>query len=134
MVVPLEVEKMRILMTVLCVIACYAGSVSGDETPCPSIPAEQAVIQFDTKLGVVTFLHQMHADLGSTQCTTCHHTFKAEEGPIKRCHECHGKDTADAPKAKTAFHTRCIGCHEYTVEQGDQAGPLKKKCKLCHIK
>jgi hypothetical protein len=105
--------------------------VSGDE---PAIPAEQAVIQFDTKLGVVTFLHQMHAGLSSTQCTTCHHTFKAEEGPVKPCHECHGKDTAEAPKAKTVFHTRCTGCHEYTVAQGDQAGPLKKKCKLCHIK
>jgi hypothetical protein len=33
-----------------------------------------------------------------------------------------------------AFHARCTGCHQYTVEGGQHAGPLKKKCKLCHIK
>ena len=121
----------RGLIVILCVLACSAGMVMAEEA---TITTDKAVIEFETKLGVVTFRHLMHADLSFTECTTCHHTFKPEEGPVKPCHECHGKDTADAPKAKMAFHTRCIGCHEYTAAQGDQAGPLKKKCKLCHIK
>jgi secreted trypsin-like serine protease len=115
-------------------LAWYAGNAAGEE---PVIPAEQEVIEFQTRLGVVTFRHQMHASLSATECTTCHHTFKAEEGPVKPCHECHDHDKKsadDAPKVKIAFHTRCIGCHEYTAAQGDPAGPLKMKCKLCHVK
>ena len=123
---------MRVTLMLLAVFAA-APVLVGAETP--QIPADQAVIQFDTKLGVVTFQHQKHADLSFTECTTCHHTFKPEAGEtVKPCHECHGKDAADAPAAKSAFHTRCTGCHEYTVSQGDPAGPLKKKCKLCHVK
>ena len=124
---------LRLFMLILA-LACHAGNVAGEE---PVIPPEQEIIEFQTKLGVVTFRHQMHAGLGSTECTTCHHTFKAEEGPVKPCHACHEHDQAsadEAPKAKTVFHTRCIGCHEYTAAQGDPAGPLKKKCKLCHVK
>lgn len=115
-------------------VACCAGYAAGEE---PAIPSEKEIIEFQTKLGVVTFRHQMHASLSATECTTCHHTFKAEAGPVKPCHACHDHDKKsadDAPKVKTAFHARCIGCHEYTAEQGDPAGPLKKKCKLCHVK
>lgn len=124
---------MRTLFPILMLLIAYAGSAVTEELP---IPADRATIQFDTKLGVVTFLHQKHADLSFTECTTCHHTFKGEAGEaIKPCHECHGKKKgAESPAAKTAFHTRCIGCHEYTAEKGEQAGPLKKKCKLCHVK
>lgn len=115
-------------------LACCAGNAASEE---PVIQTEQEVIEFQTRLGIVIFRHQMHASLSATECITCHHTFKAEEGPVKPCHACHEhtkKSADDAPKAKTVFHTRCIGCHEYTAEQGDTAGPLKKKCKLCHVK
>mgnify|MGYP001817673128 CR=1 FL=1 len=123
---------MRTLFLILTLLFGYAGSAFTGELP---IPADQATIQFTTKLGVVTFLHQKHADLSFTECTTCHHTFKGEAGEsIKPCHECHNKKGAESPAAKAAFHTRCIGCHEYTAEKGEQAGPLKKKCKLCHVK
>ena len=123
---------MRVIPMMLAVFATATGVVMAEE---PQIAPDKAVIQFDTKIGVVTFMHQKHADLSFTECTTCHHTFKAEPGETaKPCHECHNKDSADAPAAKKAFHTRCIGCHEYTVSQGDTAGPLKKKCKLCHVK
>jgi hypothetical protein len=123
----------RFFMMML-VLACCAGNAASEE---PVISPELAIIEFQTKLGTVTFRHQMHAGLGATECTTCHHTFKAEEGPIKPCHACHEHDAEsadDTPKAKTAFHTRCIGCHEYTTGQGEPAGPLKKKCNLCHVK
>lgn len=125
--------NLRLFMLMLA-LACHAGNVAGEA---PVIPSEQEVIEFQTKLGVVTFRHQMHAGLSSTECTTCHHTFKPEEGPVKPCHACHEHDkvsAGEAPKAKTIFHSRCIGCHEYTAAQGDPAGPLKKKCKLCHVK
>jgi hypothetical protein len=123
---------MRVILMLLAVFAVSSGQAVAEE---PQIPADKAVIQFDTKLGVVTFLHQMHADLSFTQCTTCHHTFKAEAGEaVKPCHACHEHKKAETPDAKTVFHTRCTGCHEYTVSQGDPAGPLKKKCKLCHVK
>lgn len=118
---------MRLLMIILVLFACNAQA---DE---PVIPAEKAVIEFDTGVGVITFNHQLHSDLSFTECTTCHHTLKPGE-PVKTCHECHHDESPDAPRSKKAFHTRCIGCHEYTAEKGEQAGPLKKKCKLCHVK
>ena len=51
---------MRILILILSFMLGYSGSALGDEAV---IPADKAVIQFDTKLGVVTFNHQMHSDL-----------------------------------------------------------------------
>jgi hypothetical protein len=123
---------MRVILMVLAVFAAVTGVAMAEE---PQIAPDKAVIPFDTKLGVVTFNHQKHADLSFTECITCHHTFQGEPGEtVKPCHECHDKDSADAPAAKKAFHTRCIGCHEYTASQGDTAGPVKKKCKLCHVK
>lgn len=99
-----------------------------------TIPADKAVIHFETKLGIVTFAHQMHANLSITQCTTCHHKSEPTDTTVKPCHECHQHKKTELPKAKKAFHTRCTGCHEYTVAGGQHAGPLKKKCKLCHVK
>jgi hypothetical protein len=98
-----------------------------------SIAPEQAVIEFDTKIGIVTFLHQQHADLSVTECTTCHHTLKPGEA-VQPCHACHNGKAGDELGAKTAFHTRCIECHEYTMGKGEPAGPVKKMCRLCHVK
>ena len=109
---------------------------------CLTIPDDKTVIRFDSKLGDVTFAHRKHADLSITRCETCHHKYQPGDHVMKPCHECHkhkGKsikkvETGEAPKTKDAFHVRCIGCHEYTVAGGQQAGPIKKKCKLCHVK
>lgn len=100
------------------------------------IPDDKAVIQFETKLGIVTFAHQKHSGLTIAECTTCHHKIQPEDTIVKPCHDCHKHDakSKDVLKTSKAFHTRCIGCHEYTAADGQQAGPLKKKCKLCHIK
>jgi hypothetical protein len=98
------------------------------------IPEEKAVIQFETKLGTVTFPHKRHADLKITECKTCHHKSEPDDTVMKLCHECHQHKSKEPSKAKTAFHNRCIGCHEYTAAGGQHAGPLKNKCKLCHIK
>lgn len=122
---------MRRFITLLAGLALLPAAVLAHDL---TIPADKEVIQFDTKLGVVTFLHKMHADLSVTECTTCHHMLKPEDETVQACHACHGSKDGEAPKVKTAFHSTCIGCHEYTVAHGDEAGPQKKKCKLCHVK
>lgn len=122
---------MRLNFFILVMLSVFAGNVTASEI---TIPADKAVIEFDTKLGVVTFKHQMHADLSITQCVTCHHKSEPADTVMKPCHQCHEHDATEVPKASKAFHTRCTGCHEYTVAGGQNAGPLKKKCKLCHVK
>lgn len=121
------------LLKVFIVFFCSlsAGSLLAAEA---TIPPEKAVIQFESKLGTVTFAHQKHADLSITQCTTCHHKAEAADTEMKSCHECHAHESTDPQKASKVFHTRCTGCHQYTVEGGQHAGPLKTKCKLCHVK
>lgn len=103
-----------------------------------TIPKDKAVISFESKRGVVTFNHSLHATVRSIECGSCHHTHKAGEA-IKPCSECHKKKEAAvegfsvlAPKNSKAYHTRCKGCHQYTLEEDKPAGPTK--CKLCHIK
>jgi hypothetical protein len=124
---------LKVFVTIL--FSLLASNVMAEEmTGKMTIPADKAVIQFDTKLGIVTFAHQKHADLSITQCSTCHHKSEPGDTVIKPCHECHQHDSTEPPKASMAFHARCTGCHEYTVAGGHEAGPLKKKCKLCHIK
>lgn len=113
--------------------ALFAGSATAADL---AVPEDKALIQFETKLGEVTFAHKKHADLSITECKTCHHTLQPDDQAIKPCHDCHKHKAKDPepPITKTALHTRCIGCHEYTVASGGQAGPVKKKCKLCHVK
>ena len=125
---------MRLKLFIIALLALFTSIVMAGEL---SIPEDKAVIQFETKIGVVTFAHQKHADLSITQCITCHHEILPADTVVKPCHECHqhkSTKSSEAPKTKIAFHNRCTGCHEYTVAGGQNAGPLKKKCKLCHIK
>jgi len=117
------------IIALLTLFTCHV--IAGELT----IPVDKAVIQFKSKIGLVTFAHQKHAGLSITQCITCHHTLQPADIAVKPCHECHLKKSKEPVKAaKSAFHNRCIGCHEYTVAGGQHAGPVKKKCKLCHIK
>ena len=129
---------MKVKFFTLALLTLFAGNVIAEEVKIPTeevkIPAEKAVIQFKTKLGVITFVHQKHADLSITQCITCHHDYKLSDSKIKPCHDCHLHKKGEVPKVRTVLHTRCIGCHEYTTAAGQHAGPLKHKCKLCHIK
>ncbi len=98
------------------------------------IPAEKETIYFEhSKLGTVTFKHKMHSELDGVDCRFCHHTNQGTGKP-EPCHRCHkGKPQDETPKKIKAFHTRCRGCHQYTVDAGKQAGPVKK-CTLCHVK
>jgi hypothetical protein len=127
---------MRLKVSIIVLLTLLVSSVMADSL---TIPEDKTVIQFPATIGNVTFAHKKHADLSITQCTTCHHKHKPTDTVMQPCHECHKHkvDKADEgvpPRTKTVFHTRCIGCHEYTVASGGQAGPVKKKCKLCHVK
>lgn len=122
---------MRSKIFIMFLFSLFVGNVMAGEI---SIPEEKEVIKFDTKLGIVTFAHKKHADLSITECSTCHHDLELNDTVVKPCHECHQHKSKEPAKAKTAFHNRCTGCHEYTVAGGQNAGPLKKKCKLCHVK
>lgn len=99
------------------------------------IPTDKEVIVFEhSMLGPVTFLHKMHSGLDDVNCETCHHTTQGGSEP-EDCHNCHKPKEAqgEAPKSIQAFHTRCRGCHQYTVDSGKHAGPVKK-CTLCHVR
>ena len=127
---------MQLRIYIIVLLSLFIGNATAEEL---TIPPDKAVIMFNTKLGDVTFAHAMHAGLSTTECKTCHHELQPDDAVIRPCHECHKHKSkeakqAGAPKTKTAFHTRCIGCHEYTVAGGEKAGPVKKKCKLCHVK
>ena len=132
---------MRSFVLLLALFSIVISNASADNANLVS-PQEKNVIKFPVKIGDVTFAHQMHAALTSTDCKTCHHKIEPADTVVKPCHECHkhkGKKIkevkeGEAPKTKDAFHVRCIGCHEYTVAGGGHAGPVKKKCKLCHVK
>lgn len=121
---------MRTLLFILAGLF-LSGLVTAQEL---TIPSDKELVQFETKLGTVTFKHKMHADLSTTKCADCHHKLQPGDETVKACSACHGEGMPEAPKVKKAFHTTCIGCHEYTVSQGEEAGPIKKKCKLCHVK
>lgn len=124
---------MRLIAAMVSLLAVFVGNVIADDLV---IPDDKYIIVFDSKLGDVSFAHRKHAGLTITRCITCHHMYQPADTVMKPCHDCHKHkaDDADPPKTKTALHTRCIGCHEYTVASGVPAGPVKKKCKLCHIK
>jgi hypothetical protein len=104
------------------------------------IPDDKAVVQFETKTGVVTFNHALHATLRTSNCESCHHTHEPG-APFQPCSDCHKKKKATevpgfsvvAPKNTKAYHLKCKGCHQYTLKELEKpAGPTK--CKLCHIK
>ena len=124
---------MRFNRVMIVLIVVYATAVPAMEMV---IPDHKSVIVFDSKLGDVPFAHRKHAGLSITSCTTCHHKHLPTDTAVKPCHDCHKHKAGDddPPKTKTALHTRCIGCHEYTIASGVPAGPVKKKCRLCHVK
>jgi hypothetical protein len=105
-----------------------------------TIPDDKAVLQFQAKIGLVTFNHFLHATLRTNECESCHHTHEPG-APFQPCSDCHKKKkktpvvgfSVVAPKSSKAYHLKCKGCHEYTIKELEKpAGPTK--CKLCHVK
>lgn len=118
---------MRGLLTIVLLLIC-SSTMSAEQ-----IPPGKEILYFDrSKMGVVTFMHKMHSTLEGVNCTTCHHTSRGKGQP-EDCHNCHQPvPQGEVPESGAAFHTRCRGCHQYTVDAGKKAGPVKK-CTLCHI-
>jgi len=118
---------MRALLTSLMLLGCSIA-IGAEQ-----IPPDMEILYFDrNKMGVVTFMHQMHSTLDGVNCITCHHTARGDDQP-EDCHNCHQPEPqGDVPESGVAFHTRCRGCHQYTVDAGKKAGPVKR-CTLCHI-
>lgn len=103
------------------------------------IPDDKKVILFKSQFGLVNFFHELHATTRAKECKTCHHMLK-QENVIRPCHECHlaegvippAQQKPVPPSVAKAFHTRCKGCHQYTVQMlYKKAGPVT--CALCHL-
>ena len=131
---------LKAFIFIIPLLSLFAGKVLAEEAAQPiyeilTIPENKEVIEFETKIGIVSFAHKKHASLSTTECMTCHHTLEPADKVVKPCHECHQhKKNTETQDTKSIFHTRCTTCHEYTIAGGQSAGPLLKKCKLCHIK
>ena len=89
-------------------------------------PPETVVLK--AKKGDVTFPHKKHVDEYKVKCRTCHHKMDTDKDKMS-CRSCHGaKKQGDVPKAMTAFHKRCKGCHKKHKPKAPT------KCKGCHKK
>ncbi|MFO7554717.1 MAG: cytochrome c3 family protein [Desulfobacterales bacterium] len=82
----------------------------------------------------VIFDHYVHEII--IGCRVCHHDFNVftnrNEGKGSKCSGCHKKQlTKEIPiPLLTAFHKKCIGCHENYINWGRKSGPLM--CGYCH--
>lgn len=82
----------------------------------------------------VIFDHYLHETI--LQCRVCHHDFNVltnrNEGKGSKCSGCHKQQlTKEIPiPLLTAFHKKCIGCHENYINWGRKSGPLM--CGYCH--
>lgn len=82
----------------------------------------------------VKFDHYLHENI--LRCRVCHHDFNVfsnrNEGKGSKCSGCHKKKlTKEIPiPLLTAFHEKCIGCHENYINWGRKSGPIM--CGFCH--
>lgn len=87
-------------------------------------------VELPAKKGNVVFPHKKHHKELKIKCKTCHH--KMDEVKDKMaCRQCHLKKQFEAPRAMTAFHKSCRGCHIKMKKQGKNP---PTKCKECHKK
>ncbi|MGA7145445.1 MAG: cytochrome c3 family protein [Desulfobacterales bacterium] len=82
----------------------------------------------------VRFDHYLHET--AIRCRVCHHDFNIfsnrNDGKGSKCSGCHKKQmTKEIPiPLLTAFHKKCIGCHENYIRWGRKSGPIM--CGFCH--
>ena len=83
---------------------------------------------------LVRFDHYLHEN--KFRCRVCHHDFNVfsnrNNGKGSKCSGCHKKHlTKEIPvPLLTAFHKKCIGCHENYIIWGRKSGPVM--CGFCH--
>lgn len=82
----------------------------------------------------VKFDHFLHKN--KFRCRVCHHDFNVfsnhNNGKGSKCAGCHKKQLNSKIPVPllTAFHEKCIGCHENYIRWGRKSGPVM--CGLCH--
>lgn len=82
----------------------------------------------------VKFDHYLHEN--KFRCRVCHHDFNVfsnrNNGKGSKCSGCHKKKlNMKIPiPLITAFHEKCIGCHENYIYWGRKSGPVM--CGACH--
>jgi len=97
-----------------------------------SAPDTVSLDKVKDKMAPVAFPHKKHATDLKIECKTCHHKDADASKAAQRCYDCHKAASADkTPDAKTAFHTRCIGCHKEKLASNPKA---PTKCVECHKK
>jgi hypothetical protein len=125
-------KRTLIVMAILALIAA-AAAVAGAQ-----IPADKEVLEFEHKLGNVTFEHAKHAGYEGVTCVTCHHKTEGDAMP-QACVECHPKKVekgSEDLKLQDAVHNQWWSCHQEKIDAGLKGGPVKgaKNCKQCHIR
>lgn len=84
------------------------------------------------KMAPVVFPHKLHAVDQKFECKICHHKDADPAKAVVSCYNCHKAAAVDkTPDAKTAFHTRCKGCHTQKQATNPKA---PTKCMDCHKK
>ena len=82
----------------------------------------------------VRFDHYLHTNI--LRCRVCHHDFNVysnrNNGKGSKCSGCHKKKLNKKIPIPliTAFHKKCVGCHENYIFWGRKSGPVM--CGLCH--
>jgi c(7)-type cytochrome triheme protein len=80
-------------------------------------------LEFESKMGTVTFDHAKHSERVKGNCATCHEKlFPQSKAPLNYKEKMH--QVAEANK------TSCGSCHH----EGGAAFAAKGKCNTCHVK
>jgi hypothetical protein len=113
------------------------GEKSGPET-CGECHRAPSVTSNRKSMGFDLSLHYRHAKSQDNKCEACHHAYnpqtkklfydKGKEGTCRYCH----KDVAEENRISMpeASHLSCIACHQKTLAQKKEAGPVE--CGGCH--
>jgi len=117
-------------MIIICLMLMVPAAFSADKR---EIASAEAFAHRDRPVSL--FDHDAHMEYpGVDDCYTCHHLYKngvlvpEESSEDLYCSDCHSVEAKNRDsKLRTAFHRRCIHCHE---EQ--KTGPLS--CGECHAK
>lgn len=131
----------------LCIVAVLcAGAIALSAQG----PGKVTLNGLDGRFGSVEFDHEMHAMM-SPDCGQCHHQHdtnkaleclgchnvkkeqmkKAAEGQFMPCRFCHGEadaDTPGMPGLRTAYHTKCFGCHGSMGGVGESPKACAENC------
>ncbi len=113
---PVALSTAALIVAVVVIATGLGGTASAQEAePVISEPPPPVNCVYPSKIGEVTFPHQMHTEDFEMECVACHHEVNATR--LQSPHEEYFED----------FWIRCSECHH----DQDHAMPAKK-CSTCH--